>query len=568
MGPLKWDPGRPARGLKPEDFACLAGYRVGEVNIETIVDPREGTRWKHKVPITLYDDRTVAASSLGCHIVGACPIKPDLKDHMNVMAAIFHRMTRKPIHEEGTPNDVQIKQLERKAALCELRNFIESNFDKHFQRCQPEDILDFETWLSQTNYTEVDKRKFRELRACLDDPEHPRHKEVKSFLKDEAYTEFKNPRAINSRTDSLKVVFGPICKMMENVTYKNPAFIKHVPVPERPAYIERVLGMAVHLSVIDYTSYEASFDKDAMENIEFVHYRLMLAPVAHQIARDLKLFYDTLVSPMKLVWHLVTLFMVSIRASGEMNTSLGNGVSNFWKILYMCYKSQVKMLGFVVEGDDNECNTSGPLNPAVATTLGFRIKLSHVKEYSDASFCGLIFDPKEMLIVTDVRKQLLNFGWTDRKYSRSNARTRLLLLRAKAYSMLYQYPGCPILHALATRALYLTRSYDVDSFIAQNKNIDSYTRELLLRAIRYKGTVVGPGPETRLLLEKRFDISVETQLMCEEYFENWDGGPMDLPLAFSLDSEHMYFEYFIHDSSNVTDVPIAVHRSIQEWMRT
>jgi hypothetical protein len=52
---------------------------------------------------------------------------------------------------------------------------------------------------------------------------------------------------------------------------------------------------------------------------------------------------------------------------------------------------------------------------------------------------------------TDPRKVLLNFGWSHSPLASQGPEMRARLLRAKALSLMYEHPQCPILYALSRR---------------------------------------------------------------------------------------------------------------------
>lgn len=532
-----------------QTFPSLCGYRVNEINeLETIIDPRTSTITFTTPPID--KERELVGSSLGCHVLGAAPLKPDLKSVNNVFAAAQHRILRKPLE----PN---------RKLLREMKRFIKRNFLKHFRCASADDFLSFEQWIKTTNYSQARKEELIKLRQDLQNKDSPKHKELKSFLKDESYSEFKNPRTINSRTDSLKVLFGPIAKVIENITYENPAFIKHIPVPDRPQYILDMFQYILEATEIDYTSYEASFSKLVMECVELVHYKLVLGPILHMF-EDYGLFEETKTSFSKVVFKVLVIFMTSIRFSGEMDTSVGNGCSNFWTYRFIAYKSNVTILAMIIEGDDNLASIIGKFNESIAAELGFRIKLKRHRRLEDAAFCGMIFDPEARQIIADPIKQILNLGWTNRQYAEANSRKRRTLLRAKGFSMLYQYAGCPILYKLGLKILQLTAGCDITGLLTKTK--DSYEKRMLnesynyvLSNINYKGELPGPHLRTRVLFEERFKVSIDLQLICEDLIDKWNGGPLDLPLNWPRDNVIMFYNYFCPHYEKKNDLPINLY---------
>lgn len=517
---------------------------MGEVNVTTVVNPRPSATIKWNVSPGTYD-RAAVASCLGCYVRGAAPNVPDLSDPLNVWAGIMHRIVRAPPAADPL-------------LLEELNGFIRSNYLKYFRRANPDDVYDFSRWIASTSYTEKQKADLVNLHAQMSDPNSPEYKIVKSFIKDESYPSFKNPRTINARSDFLKIIFGPIAKTIEKVTYENSSFVKNIPVPDRPKYCEELLGNIIHLLITDYESFEACFTKAVQQNLEFVHYEECLKEILNYF-EFFGLLKDVQTGSQTLIFKFFTVFLSAIRCSGEVTTALGSGVSNFWLTRFICFKSGVDIIGLMVEGDDGETNVTGIPDVEIATRLGFRLKLEVVETVEEASFCGMVYASGSYQIITDPIKQLLNFGWSSRDYVRSGINTRKLLLRAKAFSLLYQFPGCPIIHALAMRTLFLTKGFSVERFVMSRK-LDTYKKEMLLAAIKYRGPQVGPTFETRILFEKRYGISVDMQLLTEGIIANWDGGALDLPLEWPEQNVFMYHEYVAHKFVSELDVPVALSR--------
>lgn len=86
----------------------------------------------------------------------------------------------------------------------------------------------------------------------------------------------KMPRLINSRCDAFKVWFGPLAKSMEDHVYASHYFIKHVPVPNRPALLDTLVRDGLKYFSTDFTAFESHFTRQVMEACEFQLYDWML----------------------------------------------------------------------------------------------------------------------------------------------------------------------------------------------------------------------------------------------------------------------------------------------------
>jgi len=217
-------------------------------------------------------------------------------------------------------------------------------------------------------------------------------------------------------------------------------------------------------------------------------------------------------------------FVVEIlggRMSGEMNTSLGNGFYNLIMFHFLTNEMSHDAIatGFV-EGDDGLFQVHPP--EAAPTTELFREWGNNIKLESQpahlASFCGNIFDPEDKVVMTDPLKVLANTGWGGRNYIHRKPEVQLALLRCKAWSVLYQYAGSPILQSFANYILRLTdeneelerKVTDEQGFWEREKWNKITKTEQLQRTI---------GNNSRCLVETMWNISIEQQLIIEQYFD-------------------------------------------------
>jgi len=416
--------------------------------------------------------------------------------------------------------------------LEELKEFIQAYCTKNFKPLPANADLSFETWLSKTPYPAWRKAALTKVFSNLQEKPLNLKKisNVNSFMKKETYPEYKYPRGINSRSDEFKCIFGPYIKAMEEVIYSHPAFIKHVPVRERASYVDEYIYAPGHVYMAtDYSQYESHFTKEIMEHIEFVVYKhLMSNNTNNNFLACLKIISGT----NECSFRAFKVALAATRMSGEMNTSLGNGVSNFFLTLFVLFKRgyTIDEIRTVVEGDDGLTRVD-PKNIPTSDDferLGFTIKIEVYSQISDASFCGLVYDPTDKQTITDPRDVLQNFYWLDAlRYGKASNRRLLELMRCKALSALYQYPGCPIIKAMAGHMLRLTKTVRHATHW-----VNAYDSLIDLEAIRYLttdlktlrddnvdlllGLPIGIG--SRLLVESKYKLDIRTQLRLELHF--------------------------------------------------
>jgi hypothetical protein len=306
---------------------------------------------------------------------------------------------------------------------------------------------------------------------------------------------------------------------MSDEVFSLPEFIKKIPIDQRPDYIMRkVFEQGAEYICTDFTSFEAHFVKEIMEAIEAVVYAYLLKNVPGGPA-FLAQFMATVAGNNLCRSRYITCRVQAKRMSGEMTTSLGNGVTNLILFSFFCDRLNVEFEG-VVEGDDGLFRIlggkEGPTKEMYAEA-GWTIKLEKVQKLEEASFCGMIFDSDERIIIADARKYLADVGIADPKYFRVKDTKRLELLRARGYSLCYQYPGCPILQELGEALLRSTRGTDLSQMMESRfHTFDTYTRDLIDQAINSVPVHREVMPGTRLLMESKFNISVEEQLDIED----------------------------------------------------
>jgi hypothetical protein len=383
------------------------------------------------------------------------------------------------------------------------------------------------TWLAGTRYPFWRKEELAKKwsQVAPDEIRYDNSKKrlfhrCKSFMKDETYGEYKHARSINSRSDEFKCLVGPIFRLIEKEVFKLKYFIKKIPVCDRPAYIKNLLYTSDgKYSAGDYTTFEALFERITMDKCEFKLYDYMTKYLPEH-DHFMAVMKEVLGGRNTCVFKNFKISTDAKRMSGEMCTSLGNGFSNLMFMKFACYKFGSKC-DIAVEGDDSIGQIFGPPpTTEFFARMGLIIKLDTYSTLEEASFCGIIFDPDDCINVTDPREVLAGFGWTTQQYARAGPSKKKALLRSKALSFAYQYPGCPIIAALARYVMRCTKGVDVRKTIANWRN--TYEREQLQDALEHPVAFRETLINTRLLVEKLYHISVEHQLEIEKYFDSLD----------------------------------------------
>lgn len=366
-------------------------------------------------------------------------------------------------------------------------------------------IPGLEEWLTRTSYNEERKQQLRDASDSLKGgcPTAKQRTHIDSFVKSESYPEYKYPRLINSRSDAFKAYAGAACKAMEDVIYEMEPFIKHTPVKDRPAKIASLKQHGNRFFGSDYTAYESHFVKKVMESVEIKVYMKLL----RNYPEFAKVFCQTLTGKNRCRTRSGVRYTVQARRmSGELVTSLGNGITNWCSALFVATKKGAELHGYV-EGDDGIFSTTVALTAEDFARIGFTIKIVEIDDPCKYSFCGMIFaDGGE--IIREPCKFLCNFGWTQ-SFIHAGPRIMNELLRAKALSAIYETPQCPIVGVLARRALKLTEGFN-PRFVE-----DGYHKTVIYA----KTPEFNPSHDTRVLFQELFGVGIELQIYIESLIE-------------------------------------------------
>lgn len=507
-------------------------------------------------------NNTIYLSCVGAYLNGAADPHPHTRQGFSALVGAIHRYCRRPPYAS-------------QASLRPLRRHTHG-FMRHNFKPVSREILGFYEWLLATPYSNTQKAVLVQLFEFLcpgrywrvltilgpvisggvsfddlctgidrvpqfgaklrhlirDDPQRSRDLTVKSFIKEECYPCFKLPRPINGRDNLSKIIFGPIIKTVENVIYKHRSFIKTVPLADRPSYITDLVSGPGTYCATDHTSFESSFTVGLCCAVEYEVYSFLLNPsVADYICKS---FY----SINTCIFKFFRSSCAAKRMSGDMNTSLGNGITNLITIHFLYYRKYgFNLQAIVVEGDDSlfRQNVGHQLTTQDFATLGLVTKIEIHSRLSTASFCGNIFDERDLKNMVDPGRILRRVGYIDNKYKDSRHSKKMGLFRAYGFSMYYQYHGCPIVEALAMYVLRVTRGFYANM---SSINIHKFAAGEVVPSSEERMYDLFPpyeiGLGSREIVNDLFGYSYDDQVYIEDYFNALDKvQPFDLPIVLS-----------------------------------
>jgi len=472
-----------------------------------------------KLTLTYKDGETKRSHmcrDLGISVLGYALPMPDIRSPKNLANGAIKRI----LHQFDSKHQID------KQVLRKFRNHVRYFIRQNFTPIPLGEDMSFETWLDKCkNYNEQRKDELRKvydemdgvIKLCQWD------RTAKTFVKNERYEELKYPRLINAMQDTVKISLGPAAKILEEVVYSNDhsfciKFIKHVPMWKRIDYIERLCQRtgAVYKTT-DYSSFECSFSSEFMECAELQFYAYMLRNYPDQMHNFRLLTGWNRCTTKRGVYFKVK----GRRMSGEMVTSLGNGISNMLLLSFISHEVGATLYGGVVEGDDGLFSSASNVPIEETRKLGFIVKQQSSQMLGSAGFCGIIYASEDRVMLVDPLTTILNFGWTSSMQMNGSNAKMLQLLRAKAFSLAYECPGCPILTELADYALRVTEGanpiFESDYWEDQ---IFEGVKERTVLSSHVLAARARRSDHTRYLFEQMYGISIATQLECESYLRS------------------------------------------------
>lgn len=461
--------------------------------------------------------------NLGCALVGAANPSPDTGHPHTALRGAIKRFIR----EIPKPDPAKWKRFQQHVReFARTRRRLDKNTD-----------VSTRTWLDGANYPQKRKEQLWNTYISIQkDPNmkmspeffKPEYTRVKSFIKEESYPQYKHARPINSREDAFKTAIGPWFKVIEKEIFQMPEFIKKIPRHDWPDYVSEFLGKnGCFYLESDYTAYESHFCVELMQ-LEAEIYKWMTQDIpGHEEFH--RLLDEVIAGKNVCVFKYFTIICMGRRMSGEMNTSLGNGIMNYLITTFVMKEAGCTNVKGVYEGDDGLITATG-VPPTVDdyASIGITATLKVHKSIETASFCGMVFDQEDRRNLCDPIDVLLEFGWTNSRYSRAGRAKKLQLLKAKSLSLLYQYPGCPVVSSLAKYGLRVTRGVRIGNVV---DSMNMWEREQLLQALKHRAVYDVPvGRNSRMVVEEVFGLRIEHQLDIEKYLDTLDElVPLEIP---------------------------------------
>jgi hypothetical protein len=470
-----------------------------------------------------------AACALPVHNLDAVPLIQS-NEKINEIPALFQRFAARVPRADS-------------AVLRRVRAFAWHWCNQYLrdQKFSSDKTFHIADWLATSNYSGAEKTSLLNLAehhhivdGVLPRSLSARQMRVNIFKKKQWWDKYKHVRWIMPRSDLYKIHFGPLVHALESVVYDvdmglgHPVFIKHVPVSDRPFFIEKLKRAGAQYLASDHSRFEAHFSAQVQNAFEFVVYEYLTQnnAYAREMVRRLKIVQT---SQQKLLGPGFALTLGARRMSGDMTTSLGNGISNLLLMLFVANEFGLDWDGYV-EGDDGICtmrrrDTGQSFYPESSyfERFGFELKMEVFEHLNEASFCGKIYDPATFHNVSNPILRILQTGWTHRtEYFDAGDHKLYQLQRAVALSLAVEYGSCPVIGSYARMLLRFTAPYE--PIFGDAKHAYDWWELSILGGADWRKTTQDlvlrqPSVGDRLLVEKMYRISCADQQQLELFFD-------------------------------------------------
>lgn len=400
----------------------------------------------------------------------------------------------------------------------------------------------FDDWIDNSKYTLKRKNHLRECAEMfLAGQIDPKHILVcKSFIKKEFYDQFKEPRIINSRSDTFKAIVGPYIHAIEKLIY-DEHYIKHLKPDEIATKMNTMSQEHQFVYETDYSSFEGSFSTFTQTHVELALFKHCL----HNYPSIVSLIEKCYTNPNILVYkRFMKCKFFGSRMSGDMWTSLANGFTNNCLVQFFAHKARQQngcfRYDYIVEGDDGFICTDFPLKFELAAPLGFQLKCEQKFDKNDVSFCGIC--EFQGTLVPDIKRILNHYGYAHSvsivsATLRKTKRARKVLkdmLHSKALSLLAQSKGIPVLQSIAQQQLKLGGHFNPRYVDWWENEVYDFTDLSSLKAMPITD-------EMRSFVAKRFEIPVQMQIEIEEELRTCKDACYDIDLFTMPASKDVHF---------------------------
>lgn len=259
---------------------------------------------------------------------------------------------------------------------------------------------------------------------CKNGFDHKKSSRIKTFVKNERfYEQGKSARLIMGRDPAFNILYAQIIEVVEKAFFKLPQVTNACDNKRCGEKLEELLGSLIGES--DQSKFEAHQDEEHLW-WEFCVYHAVLPELTEKLLALFvdKMFKEGIASFNKALTYVVIVFrFVFCRGSGDMDTSLGNGVLNFILTMYFlvintcsveckfdqCTNPSCCALKFRLKGDDNYFRINSRTYIDTFAQMGFDAKIKIHDRTEDLEFCSghfVEYAPGKFIYVQKIKKMI------------------------------------------------------------------------------------------------------------------------------------------------------------------
>lgn len=365
------------------------------------------------------------------------------------------------------------------------------------------------------------------------------HSGTQLFIKDEGYPDgTKPPRLISFPQEGEKLLMSMAFYHIMHPMFSSAYCTKEVPEHLRPRVIENRLSELPNKFVADYTSFECVPNKLLMQLGEHRVLRQL-------VPREYHFLFDIIERGGTLTHRSgVAMKTPAVQYSGRYTTSLSNTIRNKLLMDAVALSLGVEYRG-VYEGDDSLTAWPSHITEEKITDalgkLGVAAEIAGVDRIGSAGYCSMYWNEKYEL-VCDPIKVLATFPFSTSQLASSPANSADLL-SAKAMSLAYRSPGCPIVSAVVRRYIKSTGSMETRNeyerrwfreFSHTVRNQTQNNKRTAIKVVFDRWDLVRyPTPEQRQFFWDIFNITPCLQRTIEDKILTEDGFTMTMFMCLS-----------------------------------
>lgn len=344
-----------------------------------------------------------------------------------------------------------------------------------------------------------------------------------------------DPRNISPRSDSFISILGPVIATLEHdlanaINIDDNFLVKGCSIQQRKDRMKKFLNYP-YIVETDYSRMDMSISAEYQHDVELTLLNELTPYKSDEVLDALLVTMHTRgTSDFGVKYDIL-----GTRCSGDVHTSISNGLINDFNIWLTCCHLDENKWCRIVEGDDGCIGLSADVvdefkaNINIYPCLGFQLKAEIFPDINLSSFCGrflFVSENNEVESYADIYRTLAKFHT-----SVSSGKAKALLC-AKAMSYYMTDRNTPLIGQLCYRIIQLLRPELTASQLKR-----AWTN-LTAKEMRWRHTVLGldklkiksqswyeKPPEVssfiRASVALRTGLSPRTQVEYEKYYSSW-----------------------------------------------